>query len=85
MITIDCHRKIVSENGMTPVIGSRRLRQARRIGLQLRGRRGQAHRPGRAEAEIGGGAGSAVVHVQFARARASARTSSPPKISSSPS
>ena len=30
MITIDCHRKIVSENGMTPVIGSRRLGQARR-------------------------------------------------------
>ena len=25
VMTIDCHRKIVSENGMTPVIGSRLL------------------------------------------------------------
>ena len=46
-----------------------RRRQAGRVGLQLRGRRGQAQGPYGAQAQVGGGTGGAVVHLQVGTAR----------------
>ncbi|MNM82368.1 hypothetical protein D3C81_943960 [compost metagenome] len=43
-------------------------RHAGRIGLQLRSRRTQAHRPHRAQPQIGRGTSSAIIHAQLAAA-----------------
>ncbi|MDT4840548.1 hypothetical protein FQZ97_743750 [compost metagenome] len=45
--------------------GEDRGRQAGRVGLQLRRRRRQAQRPDGAQAQVGGGTGGAVVHLQL--------------------
>ena len=47
VITADCHRKIVSENGMTPVIGRRLFGRLAAFAWSCAAEEDSAHGPGR--------------------------------------